>query len=530
MEREESCGLSGKIAAAGANWTDLEVSRWLPGDLNAAAAAKSICPNRDALHLMTPPPRPTPPPSSDHPADRPPSQHWLVVGGGVMGLQVADDLLLRGQRVTLAEAAASVGGLASPWRFDHGRGGENGRENEIQWDRFYHVTLLSDTTLRDRLTRLGLEKDMRWVQTRTGFFCDGRLVSMSDTAEFLRFPPLGLIEKLRLGGTIFYASRIRNWRRLEKIAVEKWLRRWSGRGVFEKIWRPLLMAKLGAAYRKTSAAFIWAHTARMYKARRSGMKQEMFGYVPGGYAAILNAWTDDLQIRGGTIQTRRPVSRIVREDGQNGLAVTFGDGSGERFDNVITTIASPQIAEHCPGLSPAEAAAHRGIEYLGVVCASMLTRKPISPFYVTNITDTWVPLTAVIEMSTIVDPDDQLGGYHLIYLPKYLISGDEGLNESDDDYREKCLSTLEQMYDHFDRRDVVDFKVARARYVAALSTIDYSTRLPPVVTSVPGLYALNAAHIVKGNLNVNETLELGQEKFAGEVWPDFERRIGQSAC
>ncbi len=185
-------------------------------------------------------------PSAD---SAPTTAHWLVVGGGVMGLQVADDLLGKNQRVTLVEAAPNIGGLASAWQL-----------GPVTWDRFYHVTLMSDTTLRKRLDRLGLGQKMRWVQTRTGFFCDGRLVSMSDTAEFLKFPPLNLIEKLRLGGTIFYASRIKNWRRLEKISVERWLRRWSGRGVFEKIWRPLLMAKLGEAYRKTSAAFIWAHT------------------------------------------------------------------------------------------------------------------------------------------------------------------------------------------------------------------------------------------------------------------------------
>jgi protoporphyrinogen oxidase len=135
-----------------------------------------------------------------------------------------------------------------------------------------------------------------------------------------------------------------------------------------------------------------------------------------------------------------------------------------------------------------------------------------------------VPLTAVIEMSTIVNSKTQLGGKHLVYLPKYLPDDHEGLNESDEDYQEKCLSTLEKMYDHFSRDQVIDFKVARAKYVAALSTIDYSTRLPPIVTSVSGFYALNSAHILEGNLNVNETITLGETKLTREVWPDFDRR------
>lgn len=444
------------------------------------------------------------------------SPRWLVIGGGAMGLQVATDLVDRGQNVTITDAAPTLGGLTSGWQLGN-----------VQWDRFYHVTLKSDTRLRDLLDRLGLESDMKWVETKTGFYCDGRLISMSNTAEFLKFPPLSLLEKLRLGGTIFYASKIRDWRRLEKLSVEKWLRRWSGTGVFEKIWQPLLKAKLGDAYKQTSASFIWAHTARMYKARRSGMKTELFGYVPGGYTRIIDTWVRWLEQQNVIIMTSSPVQRVVTDDDDDGgsLRVEFSDGRIERYDRVVSTIASPLIADQSPQLTEDEKRRHRGIRYLGVVCASMLLKRPISPYYVTNITDAWVPLTAVIEMSTIVDSDRELGGHHLVYLPKYLPDDDPGLNETDEAYQEKCLSTLEKMYDHFSRDDVIAFQVARAKYVAALSTVGYSSRLPAVVTSVPGLYALNSAHIVKGNLNVNETIALGQEKLNDEVWPDHQRRI-----
>ena len=44
------------------------------------------------------------------------------------------------------------------------------------------------------------------VETKTGFYTDGKLYSMSNSLEFLRFPPLGLLSKLRLGATIFGQS------------------------------------------------------------------------------------------------------------------------------------------------------------------------------------------------------------------------------------------------------------------------------------------------------------------------------------
>ncbi|NMS24504.1 hypothetical protein, partial [Vibrio parahaemolyticus] len=110
---------------------------------------------------------------------------------------------------------------------------------------------------------------------------------MSDASEFLSFSPIGLMSKIRLALTILLTSRIQNWKKLEKISVEQWLNRISGREVFEKIWKPLLISKLGDSYRETSAAFIWATIKRMYAARSAGLKKEQLGYVEGGYSTVL---------------------------------------------------------------------------------------------------------------------------------------------------------------------------------------------------------------------------------------------------
>jgi hypothetical protein len=44
-----------------------------------------------------------------------------------------------------------------------------------------------------------------------------------------------------------------------------------------------------------------------------------------------------------------------------------------------------------------------------------------------------------------------------------------------------------------------------------LPPVNYSQRLPPVTTSVPGLFLLNSAHLVNGTLNVNETIKLAEQ-------------------
>ena len=422
---------------------------------------------------------------------------WGVLGGGILGMTLAHRLAQAGETVSLFEAAPTLGGLACAWCL-----------GDVVWDRHYHVTLLSDTALRGLLADLNLERDMRWVETRTGFYTGGRLHSMSNTLEFLKFPPLGMIDKLRLGLTIYHASRIKDWRRLESIPVADWLRRWSGRRTFEKIWLPLLRAKLGENYKITSAAFIWTTIARMYAARRTGLKKEMFGYLPGGYARIIARFGQDLETKGVRIKVGHAVRRVERVDG--GVVVTFENDTRQTFDQVLVTIPAPHAARVCPALSHQERARLEAIAYQGVLCASVLLRKPLAGYYVTNITDDWVPFTAVIEMSALVDRA-QFGGHTLVYLPKYIAPNDRMFELSDAEIEELFLTALFRMYPQIDRSDVLCTRISRARHVVALPTLNYSQLLPPMKTSIPGVHIVNSSHIVNGTLNVNETILLADQ-------------------
>jgi protoporphyrinogen oxidase len=430
------------------------------------------------------------------------SKRWAIVGGGLLGMTLAHRLAQAGREVTLFEGADHLGGLASPWQL-----------GDVVWDRHYHVTLLSDTRLRALLAELSLEKEMRWVETRTGFYTDGQLYSMSNTLEFLRFPPLDLIGKLRLGATIFYASRLKDWKKLEGILVADWLKRLSGRRTFEKIWLPLLRAKLGESYEQTSAAFIWATIARMYAARRTGLKKEMFGYVPSGYARVLERFTETLIEEGVKVKLGHAV-RNVETTSDGGVSVEFEGGAMESFDKVALTVPAPVAARVCVGLSEAEKSGLEGLKYQGIICASLLLKRPLADFYVTNITDGHVPFTAVIEMSALVDRE-QFGGHSLVYLPKYVASDDAAFDLSDDEIEAKFLDALASMYPQFKRSDLLTFRVSRVRHVFPLPTLRYSERLPAVETSVPGVYILNSAHIINGTLNANETVQLAERMVEG---------------
>lgn len=427
-------------------------------------------------------------------------EKWAIVGGGMMGLTLAHRLAQKGKRVSLYESAPDLGGLVSSWKL-----------GEIEWDKFYHVILLSDLRTRGILQEIGLENEIEWVETKTGFYINGKLHSMSNSLEFLTFPALNLFDKFRLGITILYASKIKDWKRLEQLKLTDWLKRWSGKNTYEKIWLPLLRAKLGDSYTRTSAAFIWATIQRMYGARKSGLKKEMFGYVPGGYKRIIQNFKEELLNEGVTIKTNSQVNEIL--SGENNRPVLqFSNGQQQEFDKVIVTLPSGIAAKICTGLSSGEKTKLEHIEYLGVICVAVLLDKSISPFYVTNITDSWVPFTGVIEMTALVDKK-HFGGDALIYLPKYVSPDDPMFAMSDDEIKAYFLSTLLKMYPEIKAENIKFKEVARAKHVITVLKLGYSEQLPDIKTSIPGVYIINSAHIKSGTVNVNETITVAETKL-----------------
>lgn len=465
------------------------------------------------------------------------SQNVAIIGSGFLGLTLALRLSQAGKDVTVFESASEIGGLASAWRIN----------DDVVWDKHYHVTLLSDSFTRKIVDEIGLADEFEWVETKTGFYTDGKLVSMSNTLEFLKFPPLGLLSKLRLGGTIFYAARVKDWKALEKIPVEDWLTKLSGKRTFEKMWRPLLEAKLGEAYRETSAAFIWATIQRMYAARNSGLKKEMFGYVRGGYACVLERFAAILREKGVRIHLGARVEKVEKTGDQikvitaenaekyraevklspaanySGVSVrsVFATEHAATFDAVVLTCPSTVAAHIAPQLTDEEKAKLENVKYQGIVCASVLLKKSLSNFYVTNITDA-APFTGIIEMSALVDKQ-QFGGNALVYLPKYIAPGDELFDKSDAEIEEIFLTALGKMYPYFSPADVVAFKISRVRQVFPVPTLNYSAKLPQVKTSVDNLYIVNSSQITNGTLNVNETVQLA-ERFFEEYLAADERR------
>lgn len=440
-----------------------------------------------------------------------------VIGGGMTGIAAAFELSRSGcYDVTLYEKQDRVGGLCGYFEWE-----------DVAWDRFYHVILSTDSIMLEFIRELGLEDELFWQQTKSGFYGDGRLVSMSSALDFMKFPFMTLWQKFRLGMGILYSARIKDPTKLDRIYVREWLTRVFGRRVYENIWDPLLRSKLGDARQRTSAAFIWATINRLYGARNTESKQEKMGHVHGGYKRILQAAEKRLREQGVQILLSSPVERIEpgyssadsnwqpplasQPTADNHHLCLYSNGVARRFDNVLLTVDCPAITQMVekrdshPYWSQLDK-----VEYLGVICLRLILRKKLSPFYVINLLDRQLPFTGIIEATNIVPPDE-VGGKHIVYLPKYLPANDPLNRLSDGEIKKLFLAGLKKVYPELGDSDILHSEISRERYVQPLQELNYLDRTSGFQTPVKNLFMVNTSMIYNSTLNNNAAVILAKK-------------------
>ena len=381
------------------------------------------------------------------------------------------------------------------------------------------MILPSDRNLIHLIRELGLEPTLRWRPSRTGFFRDGRHYSVSTNSEFLKFPLLGPLQKVRMAWTFLYGSRKRNWRSLEKITAEKWLVKHCGRSTYENFWRPMLLAKLGEHHQCVSAVFIWAYIKRLFSARDPALGKEHLGHVVGGYRTIIEALEKRICC-SGAVRLGEEITCIRQGDGDR-LKVSAGDRA-DQFDRVVFTGPAHLVKKVVSrDLIHVEKAGER-VRYLGVICMVLLTRRQLTPFYVLNIADCDTPFTGVIGMSPVVPPDETDGCY-LTYFPQYLDFEDPMFNEDDAALIDRFLPAANHLFPDLNDRDIVSCHVNRARVVQPLQVLNYSEYLPRVSTRHPGLFVLNTGQIQGNTVHNNEVVAM-TEDFLIQNQDAFEER------
>jgi protoporphyrinogen oxidase len=386
-------------------------------------------------------------------------------------------LAQQGVAVTVYERSADLGGLVGTFDFDG-----------TPVDRFYHVILPTDDRVRGLAAELGLEDTFRFRPTKVGFYGDGRLFSMTTPKEFLTFPLLNPLGRVRLASFVARCQLTKHHEQVDDEPLLDWLRRTSGKRVTERLWEPLLDSKFDGRYDDLPATYIWARSRRMSTTRdRSG--REVMGWLDGGYQRIIDRLEQRIVELGGIVRAGTSVEQIA---GSNGAATgVVVDGVLHPYDFVLCTLAPPQARRlMSPELVEAAPADH--CRYLGVVCLVLRTRRSISPYYHLNITDRRVPLTTIVETTHVVDAE-KVGG-HIMYVSKYVDSSSPLHDAPAAEIERDFLAHARTIFPDLSDADVLATKVQRARVTEPVHLLGGAKRIPEMF-SIPGLALASTAHV-----------------------------------
>lgn len=405
-----------------------------------------------------------------------------IVGGGIMGVSLGYYLTQKGARVEVFEASPDLGGLANQILLQDG----------TVVDRFHHAILASDSHLRQLCDDLKVSDQLRLKEMRMGFYHQGEIHPINGIFDFMRFPPLGWMDLLRLSFAMLYAQHLRDWRRLEEISAEEWLLRLCGRQTFENIWCPMLRAKYGEGFDSIPATYIWSRLLRMKSTLGVLAQKEKVGHLIGGHLKLIKAMAKSIKRAGGKIHLGNPVQEIMIENGR-AWGLRFGN-KAIPYDAVVASIPVPLYRRLIPDAYSSYHGFLDKIEYVGIIAPLLILDRPLSGYWTINITDDRFSYTCVIETTTYIDPQF-VGGHHLVYMPKFTASDSWWQQLSDDEIRTIWLYELEAMFPSFDRSWIRYFPVHRERYVEPLHRLDGADHIPSIKTPVENLYFTTTAQI-----------------------------------
>ena len=401
-----------------------------------------------------------------------------VVGGGIGGLVAAYLLAKAGARVTVFEASDQLGGLGTFFRY-----------RNVSLEKFYHCMLPSDRHLLSLLRELGLDNQIYWKETSFGFIRGRRLYGLNTSIELLRFKPMSLVDRIRVGPTGLWGS-VCSSRGLDDVTCVDWLTRLSGRRAFENFWKPMLQAKFGDRYQEVPALWFWTRFNR-----EKGGKRECKGYLQGGYRRIVEALSDSIKAHAGIIRLQAPVESLDLTE-RDQLVIRVPQESPQVFDRVVFTAPILFLRKATAGgrLAGVAGQIDSRIDMQGVVNAVFMLRRGFSRHYWVAAPDEEIPFQGIVESTTLLDKSDT-AGVHLVYLMNYLHRSDPQFSRNDTEVLEAYTDGMKRLFPDFSDDDVIDRFVFRAPFVEPLYTTGYQTRKPPTVLLPGKLYLATTTQI-----------------------------------
>lgn len=417
-----------------------------------------------------------------------------VVGGGVAGLTVAYRLVQKGWYVHLFEEREELGGLARSVGLGDGR-----------IECYYHFICGGDGSLLAMIRELGLEGRLRWREAPVGQWYEGKLYPMSTALDLLRFRPLSVVDRVRVGLHAWRAQRLKDWSSLDQVTAKEWLLRTVGPRVYEVIWRPLLEDKFGPYHDRVSAAWLWHRLWRVGTSRRSAFRPDVMGYLEGGSEVLVTALAERTFGHRGEVHKPCAVAEVQVRDGRVCGVVTAG---GEVEAEVVVLAVPLAVASRLIALAlPQYSERLRSVPSMGVVCGLLRLNRHLTECFWVNVSDGRVPFNGFIEYSNL-NPSAEVWGGEVVYVPVYLEPSDERFEWSDDKWVEffkAGLAVVEPEVGELLSATVI----TRDKHAQPVCGTGFSGRVPPIAGPAPGLFLVEASQLYPSDRCLSGMIGLG---------------------
>nr|HID12336.1 NAD(P)/FAD-dependent oxidoreductase [Anaerolineae bacterium] len=416
-----------------------------------------------------------------------------IIGAGITGLTAAYDLTRMGHATTIYETRPCAGGLAAGFR-----------DERWEWplERFYHHWFASDDDVIRLIDELGARDRLFFPRPTTSIYHGGRIYPFDSPMRVLRFTPIPLVDRLRVGLVTLYLRLLRDWRSLEETSAEEWTRRAVGERAYEVLWKPLLTAKFGEEnYRGVNMAWFWA---RLYK------RTPRLGYFIGGFQGFADLLVERVQAQGGEVRLGTAV-RTVRPTADGRLRLEMAAGVAE-YERVIATCSPQAMLQLTPDLPPDYAAKLERLKSMGaVVLILALKHRLTEGHYWINIpAGEGLPFMGLVEHTNYISPE-HYGGDHLVYCGDYLPLDHPYFEMSKEDLLATFLPALIRFNPAFDPSWVRASWAFREPYAQPVPGLNHSRHIPPLETGVPGLYLACMSQVYPWDRGTNYAVELGRQ-------------------
>ena len=432
-----------------------------------------------------------------------------IVGAGIAGLTAAYDLAKQGHAVTVYEAHSYAGGLAAGFR-----------DERWEWplDRFYHHWFASDLDVAALIDELGARDRLFFPRPTTSIYHQGRIYPFDSPLRVLRFTPISLVDRLRVGLVTLYLRLTRNWQPLEGITAEKWMRRAVGGRAYEVLWKPLLISKFGEEhYRDVNMAWLWA---RLHK------RTARLGYFVGGFQGFADLLVERVRAQGGevrleaAVQAVRHVAKVCchseRSEESSCLRLETAAGSAD-YEQLIATCSPQEMLRLTPDLPADYAAQLAHLKSMGaLVLVLALRRSLVSRHYWINIpAGEGFPFMGLVEHTNYISPQ-HYGGDYLVYCGDYLPPEHPSFAYTREQLLEAYLPGLVKINPDFRLDWVRASWMFTETYAQPVPGLHHSRHVPPLQTPIPGLWLANMSQVYPWDRGSNYAVELGR-RVAREV-------------